>query len=76
MISVLELDDTVTAHRILQLPTGVKCVFPDGEFLYAGCDDGQLYGMSMCVFLQDLWLPQKGCQKDFSIHDFLKLVRN
>jgi outer membrane protein assembly factor BamB len=32
--------------RQFKLPDGVKCIVSDGEWLYAGCDDGNVYDLT------------------------------
>lgn len=43
-LTVLRHDATV--ERQFQLPDGVKCIVSDGAWLYAGCDDGNVYDLS------------------------------
>ncbi|HTJ36193.1 MAG TPA: WGR domain-containing protein [Dactylosporangium sp.] len=43
-ISVLRHDATV--ERQFQLPDGVKCIVADDAWIYAGCDDGNVYDLS------------------------------
>jgi predicted DNA-binding WGR domain protein len=40
----LTLEGVVEAH--FKLPEGVKCIIEDGDFLYAGCDDGKVYDLN------------------------------
>jgi len=40
----LTLEGVVEAH--FKLPEGVKCIIEDGDFLYAGCDDGKVYNLN------------------------------
>ncbi|MER7007121.1 WGR domain-containing protein [Dactylosporangium sp. NPDC000555] len=43
-ITVLRHDATV--ERQFQLPDGVKCIVADDAWIYAGCDDGNVYDLS------------------------------
>ncbi|MFB9443526.1 WGR domain-containing protein [Dactylosporangium vinaceum] len=43
-ITVLRHDATV--ERQYQLPDGVKCIVADDAWIYAGCDDGNVYDLS------------------------------
>ncbi len=43
-ITTLAHDGTV--ERQFQLPDGVKCIVADDHWLYAGCDDGNVYDLS------------------------------
>ncbi|MGY0230700.1 WGR domain-containing protein [Longispora urticae] len=43
-IYTLTLDGQVT--REFKLPDGVKCMVADDDWLYAGCDDGNVYDLS------------------------------
>ncbi|GAA1782895.1 WGR domain-containing protein [Luedemannella flava] len=43
-ITVLRHDATV--ERQFQLPDGVKCIVSDDAWIYAGCDDGNVYDLS------------------------------
>ena len=43
-IYALTLDGVVEAH--FKLPEGVKCIIEDGDFLYAGCDNGKVYDLN------------------------------
>mmetsp|Transcript_4735 Transcript_4735/g.13231 ORF Transcript_4735/g.13231 Transcript_4735/m.13231 type:complete len:487 (+) Transcript_4735:99-1559(+) len=38
-----------TVEQQFQLPQGVKCLCMDDDFLYAGCDDGNVYDLSRNV---------------------------
>ncbi len=43
-VFALEHDGTVWRHY--QLPEGVRCLICDAQWLYAGCDDGNVYDLS------------------------------
>jgi predicted DNA-binding WGR domain protein len=43
-VYALSLEGVVEAHY--KLPEGVKCIIEDGDFLYAGCDDGKVYDLN------------------------------
>lgn len=43
-IFALNHDGSVNAKY--RLPEGVKCIVADGDWLYAGCDDGNVYDLS------------------------------
>jgi predicted DNA-binding WGR domain protein len=43
-VYALTLEGVVEAHY--KLPEGVKCIIEDGDFLYAGCDDGKVYDLN------------------------------
>jgi hypothetical protein len=43
-LPVIELDASVNMTSGYKLPSGAKCLLRDGDFLYAGCQDGGLYG--------------------------------
>ncbi|MET7401112.1 WGR domain-containing protein [Dactylosporangium sp. NPDC005572] len=43
-ITVLKHDATV--DRQFQLPDGVKCIVADDQWIYAGCDDGNVYDLT------------------------------
>lgn len=43
-VYALSLEGVVEAH--FKLPEGVKCIIEDGDFLYAGCDDGKVYDLN------------------------------
>ncbi len=43
-VYALTLEGVVEAH--FKLPDGVKCIIEDGDFLYAGCDDGKVYDLN------------------------------
>lgn len=40
------LDHSGQVLNQYKLPDGVKCLVSDGEWLYAGCDDGRVYDLS------------------------------
>ena len=50
LISVVELDSSVKVAKGYKLPSGAKCLLPDGDFLYAGCQDGGLYGIMVSKY--------------------------
>ncbi|NJK45764.1 MAG: WGR domain-containing protein, partial [Pleurocapsa sp. SU_196_0] len=43
-VYALSLEGVVEAH--FKLPDGVKCIIEDGDFLYAGCDNGKVYDLN------------------------------
>ena len=43
---VFALDHELAVHQKHKLPDGVKCIVADEGFLYAGCDDGNVYDLS------------------------------
>ena len=43
-VYALTLEGVVEAH--FKLPDGVKCIIEDGDFLYAGCDNGKVYDLN------------------------------
>ncbi len=43
---IYALDHEGNATRHFKLPDGVKCIVSDGEWLYAGCDDGNVYDLT------------------------------
>lgn len=43
---VFALDHTGQVRAKFKLPDGVKCIVADDEWLYAGCDDGNVYDLS------------------------------
>ena len=43
-VYALTLEGMVEAH--FKLPDGVKCIIEDGDFLYAGCDNGKVYDLN------------------------------
>jgi len=43
---VTTLNHEAEVIRQVQLPDGVKCLVADTEWLYAGCDDGNVYDLS------------------------------
>lgn len=40
------LDHEGAVQREFKLPDGVKCIVADGDWLYAGCDDGNVYDLT------------------------------
>ena len=46
-VYALTLEGVVEAH--FKLPDGVKCIIEDGDFLYAGCDNGKVYDLNSKV---------------------------
>jgi predicted DNA-binding WGR domain protein len=46
-VYALTLSGEVEAHY--KLPGGVKCIIEDGDFLYAGCDNGKVYDLNSKV---------------------------
>jgi predicted DNA-binding WGR domain protein len=40
------LNHSAEVVRQFKLPDGVKCIVSDGEWLYAGCDDGNVYDLT------------------------------
>lgn len=43
---VIAVDHTGETLSTFQLPEGVKCLVSDGMFMYAGCDDGNVYDLT------------------------------
>ncbi|MBN1172639.1 MAG: WGR domain-containing protein [Micromonosporaceae bacterium] len=43
---ITTLDHNAQVLRQYQLPDGVKCIVADDAWLYAGCDDGNVYDLS------------------------------
>jgi predicted DNA-binding WGR domain protein len=43
---IFSLDHDGKVHSKFKLPEGVKCIVSDGNWLYAGCDDGNVYDLS------------------------------
>jgi predicted DNA-binding WGR domain protein len=43
---VFRLDHDGNVTHQFKLPEGVKCIVADGDWLYAGCDDGNVYDLS------------------------------
>lgn len=43
---IFALNHDGTVHAKYKLPEGVKCIVADGDWLYAGCDDGNVYDLS------------------------------
>lgn len=43
---VTTLDHDAVVIRRFQLPGGVKCLVADADWIYAGCDDGNVYDLS------------------------------
>ena len=43
---IFALNHQGEVQRELTLPDGVKCIVSDGEWLYAGCDDGNVYDLT------------------------------
>ncbi|MEV0563189.1 WGR domain-containing protein [Dactylosporangium sp. NPDC050588] len=43
---VTTLTHDAQVERQFQLPDGVKCIVADDDWLYAGCDDGNVYDLS------------------------------
>ncbi len=43
---VFALDHELQVQQRFKLPEGVKCIVADEGFLYAGCDDGNVYDLS------------------------------
>ena len=43
---VLCVDHTGSFQREFKLPDGVKCLVADDDWLYAGCDDGNVYDLT------------------------------
>ncbi len=46
-VYALSLNGQVEAEY--RLPEGVKCIIEDGDFVYAGCDDGKVYDLNSKV---------------------------
>ena len=46
-VFALSLEGQVEAE--FKLPDGVKCIIEDGDFVYAGCDDGNVYDLNSKV---------------------------
>jgi predicted DNA-binding WGR domain protein len=46
-VFALSLEGTVEAE--FKLPAGVKCIIEDGDFVYAGCNDGNVYDLNSKV---------------------------
>ncbi len=46
-LPVTELNHSGEVLKRYILPAGVKCIVGDGEFLYAGCNNGALYGKTV-----------------------------
>lgn len=43
---VFSLDHEGQVRREFKLPDGVKCIVSDGDWLYVGCDDGNVYDLT------------------------------
>ncbi len=43
---IFNLDHDGKVSREFKLPDGVKCIVSDGDWLYAGCDDGNVYDLT------------------------------
>ncbi|MDJ0715728.1 MAG: WGR domain-containing protein [Prochloraceae cyanobacterium] len=43
---IFALDRQGKVHNQYKLPDGVKCIVADGNWLYAGCDDGRVYDLT------------------------------
>ncbi|MBU0550392.1 PQQ-binding-like beta-propeller repeat protein, partial [Myxococcota bacterium] len=43
---VFEMSHDGQIRRQIKLPDGVRCIVEDGDWLYAGCNDGQVYDLS------------------------------
>jgi len=43
---IFSLDHEGKTDREIKLPDGVKCIVSDGDWLYAGCDDGNVYDLT------------------------------
>lgn len=43
--SIYALDHDGKVEQQFRLPDGVKCIVSDGDWLYAGCDDGNVYDL-------------------------------
>lgn len=43
---IYRLDHSGKVDSKLKLPEGVKCIVADGDWLYAGCDDGNVYDLT------------------------------
>ncbi len=43
---VFQLDHEGALQNQYSLPNGVKCLVSDGDWLYAGCDDGNVYDLN------------------------------
>ncbi len=43
---IFALDHDGKVQREYKLPDGVKCIVSDGDWLYAGCDDGNVYDLT------------------------------
>lgn len=43
---IFSLDHDGQSMRDFKLPDGVKCIVSDGDWLYAGCDDGNVYDLT------------------------------
>ncbi len=43
---IFALDHEGQTLRDYKLPDGVKCIVSDGDWLYAGCDDGNVYDLT------------------------------
>ncbi|MBU1432344.1 PQQ-binding-like beta-propeller repeat protein, partial [Myxococcota bacterium] len=43
---IFALNHEGVVERQYKLPDGVKCIVDDGEWLYAGCDDGKVYDLN------------------------------
>ncbi len=43
---VFQLDHAGNLLQQFQLPEGVKCIVSDGDWIYVGCDDGNVYDLT------------------------------
>jgi predicted DNA-binding WGR domain protein len=43
---IYALDSQGQVQKCWQLPDGVKCIVADGDWLYVGCDDGNVYDLT------------------------------
>ena len=43
---VFQLDHSGNVLQQFQLPDGVKCIVSDGDWIYVGCDDGNVYDLT------------------------------